>query len=178
MKTLTLLRHAKSSWDSPATGDFDRPLNKRGRRAAHAIGRELKAQGLGFDAIFASPAVRVVETVSDVEEAIGGLVRPVFDRRLYLAPAATLLAVVHEADDGAERLLLVGHHPGLQALALMLTREGGDGLRAELAAKYPTAAVAEIILPIDHWSDVEPGTGTLARFIRPRDLEPEGPDSD
>jgi phosphohistidine phosphatase len=179
MKTLTLLRHAKSSWDNPATGDFDRPLNKRGHRAAHAIGRELKAQDLGFDAVVASPAARVVETIRDVEKSYERPIEAVYDRRLYLAPAATLLAIVHEADDRTDRLLLVGHNPGLEALALMLTQDDGNGLRSELAAKYPTATVAEIALPIEHWSEIEAGKGTLARFIRPRDLDPDlGPEPD
>ena len=177
MKTLTLLRHAKSSWDDQAVGDFDRPLNKRGHRAAHIIGRELKARGLAFDQVIASPAARVVETLDDVEEGYGSPIRPVFDRRLYLATAATLLAIVHEADDAADRLLLVGHNPGFEALALLLTHDDGNGLRTELAAKYPTATVAEIALPIDHWQDAAAGSGELACFIRPRDLDPElGPE--
>ena len=178
MKTLTLLRHAKSSWDNPAASDFDRPLNKRGHRAARTIGRELKAQGLDFDVVIASPAARVVETLADVEEGYGGPIRPHYDARVYLASAATLLKLVREADDGAERLLLVGHNPGLEALALLLTRDDGNGLRAEMAAKYPTATVAEIALPIDHWRDATAGDGELARFIRPRDLDPElGPEA-
>ena len=179
MKTLTLLRHAKSSWDSPSASDFDRPLNKRGHRAARTIGRALKAQGLDFDAVIASPAARVVETVAHVEEGYGSPIRPHYDPRVYLASAATLLKLVREADDGAERLLLVGHNPGLEALAMLLTRDDGNDLRAEMAAKYPTATVAEIALPIDHWRDAAAGEGELARFIRPRDLDPElGPEAE
>ena len=177
MKTLTLLRHAKSSWANPAASDFDRPLNKRGHRAAQIVGRELKAQGLAFDAVIASPAARVVETLEDVAEGYGSPIEPAFDPRIYLASVATLLAIVREADDTTDRLLLVGHNPGLEALAMLLTQETGNGLRGELATKYPTATVAEIALPIDHWRDAAAGTGELARFIRPRDLDPElGPD--
>jgi phosphohistidine phosphatase len=177
MKILTLLRHAKSSWDGSAATDFDRPLNARGHRAARLIGRELREQGLAFDRVVASPAARVVETLEDFEGGYGGPVRPIFDRRLYLASPTTLLAIVREADDAADRLLLVGHNPGLEALAMLLTRDNGSTLRGEMAAKYPTATVAEIALPIDHWRDAEAGTGELARFIRPRDLDPElGPD--
>jgi len=177
MKTLTLLRHAKSDWSNKAASDFDRPLNQRGHRAAERIGRELASQGMKFDAVIASPAARVVETVEDVAEAYGRPIRPIYDRRLYLASAAALVAIVRETDDAAERLLLVGHNPGLEALALMLTRDNGSALRAELAAKYPTATVAQIALSIDSWRDIEPETGELARFIRPRDLDPElGPE--
>ncbi|HEY0044588.1 MAG TPA: histidine phosphatase family protein [Allosphingosinicella sp.] len=177
MKTLTLLRHAKSGWDDTVARDFDRPVNPRGRRAARTVGREMKALGLSFDAVLASPARRVMETLEEVASAFGPL-RPRFDERIYLAGADTLLQIVQEADEGAERLLLVGHNPGLEMLALKLTR-GADRLRGEVEIKYPTATLAEITLEVERWSDVRDGTGILARFIRPRDLDPElGPDDD
>jgi phosphohistidine phosphatase len=179
MKILTLLRHAKSGWDDPVARDFDRPLNKRGRRAARTVGREMKALGLVFDKVVASPAVRVVETLADVEEGYGAPIRPAYDERAYLASTATLLELIRETDDGAERLLIVGHNPGLESLTMLLTHESGGALRDEVATKYPTATLAEICLPVDHWNDVLEGEGTLARFIRPRDLDPElGPDED
>jgi phosphohistidine phosphatase len=177
MKILTLLRHAKSAWDDPVARDFDRPLNKRGRRAARTIGREMRAQGLEFDQVIASPAVRVIETLADVEEGYGRSLGATFDKRIYLASKETLLDIVQSADDGSDHLLIVGHNPGLETLAMLLTR--GDGLRAEVAIKYPTATLAEISLPLERWNEVEEGVGTIARFIRPRDLDPElGPDED
>ena len=177
MKTLTLLRHAKSAWDDPVQRDFDRPLNKRGRRAAQTIGREMRSLGLRFDRVVASPAVRVVETLQDVAEGFGRSLEPEFDRRIYLASIDALLDVIHAASEEAERLLIVGHNPGLERLALLLTR--GEGLRAEIALKYPTATLAEIELPVARWSEVAEGTGTISRFIRPRDLDSElGPDED
>lgn len=177
MKTLTLLRHAKSAWDDPVARDFDRPLNKRGRRAAKTIGREMRTQNLVFDSVIASPAVRVVETLADVADGYGHAFDPRYDKRIYLATADTLLDLIHEADDGAERLLIVGHNPGLERLAMLLT--SGEGLRTELAIKYPTATVAEITLPVEQWREAREGIGTLVRFIRPRDLDPElGPDED
>ncbi|HEX8533351.1 MAG TPA: histidine phosphatase family protein [Allosphingosinicella sp.] len=177
MKTLTLLRHAKSAWDDPVQRDFDRPLNARGRRAAETIGREMRALGLVFDNVVASPAVRVIETLEDVARGYGRSLEPEFDKRIYLASTDTLLDVIHAAGDGAERLLLVGHNPGLEKLALLLTQSGE--LRAEVAIKYPTATLAEIELPIERWADISSGIGTLSRFIRPRDLDAElGPDED
>lgn len=179
MKTLTLLRHAKSSWNDPIARDFDRPLNTRGRRAAQTVGREMRAQGLGFDHVVASPAVRVVETLAEVAGGFGARLDPAYDKRVYLASTNTLLDVIHESAAGHERLLIVGHNPGLESLALLLTPDGGDPLRASIAVKYPTAALAEISLPVERWEDVEAGIGTIARFIRPRDLDPElGPDED
>lgn len=177
MKTLTLLRHAKSSWNDPVAADFDRPLNKRGRRAARTIGREMKNRELRFDRVIASPAVRVIETLDDVTEGYGSPLHPQYDRRIYLASPAALLDLIHEIDDETERLLLVGHNPGLEQLALLLA-DGGE-LRDEVAVKYPTATVAEISLPVHHWRQVRKGMGNIVRFIRPRDLDPTlGPDED
>lgn len=179
MKTLTLLRHAKSAWDDPAMRDFDRPLNRRGRAAARAMGREMRTLGLGFDAVIASPAVRVVETVAEVAETYGDGLVPDYDRRIYLAPKALLLDIVRETDDERDRLLLMGHNPGFELLAAALAHDDGGAPRARLLEKYPTAALAEIALPIARWRDAAPAIGTLIRFIRPRDLDPAlGPDPD
>jgi phosphohistidine phosphatase len=178
MKTLTLLRHAKSGWDDPVSRDFDRPLNPRGRRAARTVAVEMKAQGLAFDLVLASPARRVEETIAELESSFGPL-RPEFDQRLYLASTATLLDLVRAAPDRAGRLLLVGHNPGLEELALCLSGRDQGQLRGEIEAKYPTGTLAEIDLPVDHWVEVKEGIGKIVRFIRPRDLDPElGPDGE
>jgi phosphohistidine phosphatase len=174
MKILTLLRHAKSGWDDPTARDFDRPLNPRGRRAARTVAREMRRLELGFDHILASPARRVVETIEAVEAEFGPLPAH-YEERLYLASPQMLLEVVREAPAEAEHLLLVGHNPGLESFALALARAGP--LRSELELKYPTATLAEIALPVGSWTAVRAGTGTIRRFIRPRDLDPElGPE--
>ncbi|HEX6374215.1 MAG TPA: histidine phosphatase family protein [Allosphingosinicella sp.] len=178
MKSLTLLRHAKSGWDDPVIRDFDRPLNPRGRRAARTVGAEMKTQGLAFDLVLASPARRVIETIEEVAAGYG-TIEPRYDERLYLASAATLLGIVRHAPEDVERLLLVGHNPGFEELALRLARSDGDKLRAEVAIKYPTGTVAQIELPVEHWAGAREGTGRIVRFIRPRDLDPElGPDAE
>jgi phosphohistidine phosphatase len=177
MKILTLLRHAKSTWDDPVARDFDRPLNTRGRKAARTVGREMRAQGLEFDSVIASPAVRVVETLRDVGDGYGRALEPEHDQDLYLAAPSTLLEQVRGTDDSVERLLVVGHNPGLEQLALLMSGRDETGLMGELRLKYPTATIAEIRFDVEHWADVGPGAGTLARFIRPRDLDPElGPE--
>lgn len=177
MKRLTLLRHAKSTWDDPVARDFDRPLNGRGRRAARTIGAQMRALGLEFDSILASPAARVVETLAEVASGYGGPLEPEYDRRVYLAEPETLLQLIRSAGEETESLLIVGHNPGLERLVLLLT-DGGP-LRGEVEIKYPTATLAEINLPAERWQDVTEGGGELTRFIRPRDLDPElGPDED
>ena len=179
MKTLTLLRHAKSTWDDPVARDFERPLNRRGRKAARRVGAEMRAQGLAFDSVVASPATRVVETLDEVAQGYGERLDVKYEPRVYLAAPQALLELVRATDDAIERLLLVGHNPGMENLAMLLSRERGDALREEVEVKYPTGTLAEISLPVDCWRDVRSGSGRIERFIRPRDLDPElGPDGD
>ena len=168
MKTLTLLRHAKSGWDDPSLSDFARPLNARGRSAARAMGQEMRALGLAWDHVVASPAVRVTETILGLAESYGPL-DPVYDETVYLASLDTLLDIVRATDDAHATLLLVGHNPGMERLALLLSR--GGALHDEIALKYPTGALTEIALPVEHWRDAAESGGTIARFLRPRDLE-------
>lgn len=177
MKTLTLLRHAKSSWDDTVATDFERPLNRRGQAAARAMGREMRARGLVFDAVRASPATRVVQTLARLAESYGRDLDPAYDRDLYLAAGDALLEAVRDMAAECDRLLLAGHNPGLERLALTLLPDDGDTGRASIAEKYPTGALVEIALPVSDWKEVAPGMGRLVRFIRPRDLDPAlGPD--
>lgn len=177
MKTLTLLRHAKSDWSDAVQRDFDRPLNERGRRAARTIGAHMAEQGLRFDKVLASPARRVRDTLEEVARGYGDPLAPCFEEQIYLAPASTLLDLVRATEPSIERLLLVGHNPGLEELALQLAAADVNGpMRREVAIKYPTATLAQIELPATSWSDVT--TGRITLFVRPRDLDPAlGPDS-
>ena len=178
MKTLTLLRHAKSGYDDPAQRDFDRALNAKGQRAAAVMGRQAQALGIAVGPIVASPAMRVVQTLEHFLTGFGAKSTPEWDRRIYLASAATLLDLVQELPKDQDRVLLAGHNPGLEDLVLMLVPDAGDDpLRDQVELKFPTASVAELTFPADRWEDVAPGTGTLARFVRPRDVDPSlGPD--
>jgi phosphohistidine phosphatase len=179
LKTLTLLRHAKSGWDDPVARDFDRPLNGKGKRAAVMVGRNLRHLGLSFDSVVASPAVRVMETLDEIERGYGRALGIAWDRRLYLASAETLLDLVHALPDMARDVLLVGHNPGLEDLVLMLVPRGTGDLRASVELKYPTASVARMTFAVDRWSGVATGGGRLEAFVRPRDLDPTlGPDQD
>lgn len=178
MKTLTLLRHAKSSWDDPVARDFDRPLNGKGQRAALAVGRYMRGEAMAFDHVVASPAVRIVETVAQVEAGYGSELAPAWDRRIYLASAASLLDIVHELPPGAASALLIGHNPGLEDLILALIPDrAGDALRDSVEEKFPTAAIAVMTFDVPDWASIRADSGTLVRFTRPRDLDPDfGPD--
>ncbi|WP_108811279.1 histidine phosphatase family protein [Sphingorhabdus sp. Alg231-15] len=178
MKRLTLLRHAKSSWDDPVARDFDRPLNDKGKRAAAIIGKFIKRNAMSFDQILASPAVRVIETLEHVEPASGLSFEPKWDRKIYLASSVTLMDVLRSANADAEHVLMVGHNPGLEDLIFDLVPDDGSSeARGAVEVKYPTAALAELSLDIGNWSDIADSCATLNRFTRPRDLDPElGPD--
>lgn len=178
MKKLTLLRHAKSSWDDPVARDFDRPLNDKGKRAAAIIGKFIKRNDLAFDQVLASPAVRVIETLENLEPASGRSFEPQWDRKIYLASSVTLMDVLRGANSDAEHILMVGHNPGLEDLIFDLVPDDGSSeARDAVEIKYPTAALAELVLDIDNWSDIKDSCATLDRFTRPRDLDAElGPD--
>ena len=181
MKTLTILRHAKSGWDAPVERDFDRPINARGRRGAELIGQYVRRNTWPIDRIIASPAVRVTDTL-DVFLPAAGLddLEPHWDRRIYLASAATLMDVIREAARDADHLMLVGHNPGLEDLILMLAlADKDDPLRSAVDEKLPTAALARLDLAIDGWRAIKVGVGKMTHFVRPRDLDPElGPQMD
>jgi phosphohistidine phosphatase len=175
MKRLVTFRHAKSGWDQPATRDFDRALNDKGKRAAAVMGRYMRGEALTFDQITASPAVRVTETLDAMFDGYGRRLSPVWDRRVYLASEATLLEVVQETDDAIGTLMLAGHNPGIEELVLLLsTAEGEEEIAARdsVEEKYPTAAVAELRFDVASWAEVAEGGGHLVRFVRPRDLDP------
>ena len=172
MKRLTVLRHAKSSWDEPNIDDFDRPLNERGWKAARRMGKELKRRGMQFDFALASPAARVRETLDGLAEGYGEFrFATKFEPRLYAADTATLLELVHRLPDDAERVLLLGHNPGLQRLIVELTTDDENGHRDRVADKYPTAALAVIQLPAEHWSEAAQRSGRIVELILPKELD-------
>lgn len=170
MKRLTILRHAKSSWDDASLADFDRPLNERGWKTARLIGREIKKHKLQFELCLASPAARVRETLDGVAEGFGDFEFEVrFEPQIYEASAARLLDLVTSLPKRVGAALLVGHNPGLQQLVTELTKDGKLHRRA--ADKFPTAAVAVIELPVDDWGQVRAGRGELVELILPKELD-------
>lgn len=169
MKTLGLLRHAKSDWDDVGLRDFDRGLNDRGRRGAALIGRYIAQGRFTWDAVIASPAERVRRTI----EASRLPLAPQFDQRAYLAGPGTLMDLLREIEGDPASVLLVGHNPGLQELLFRLVDPAQENeLFARAARKFPTATFAVLELDIDRWDDLAAGCGHLVEFTRPRDLDP------
>ncbi|WP_026989050.1 SixA phosphatase family protein [Fodinicurvata sediminis] len=174
MKQLLVLRHAKSSWDNPELGDIERPLTKRGRRNAHAMGRALHERGLAADRVYCSDAQRTRETWSLLApEWFGDKTIPfTVTRALYMASADALLQFCKAADEQAQRVMLIGHNPGLHELCLRLcsTAQQPEDI-THLSRKLPTAAFVLLSFPETPWSLLQEGTGRLELFLKPRDVQ-------
>jgi phosphohistidine phosphatase len=167
MKRLFLLRHAKSSWDDPGLADHDRPLAPRGERAAKVIARYLREERIAPDLVLCSSSRRTRETLDRIAPALGDEVRVEIERELYAASADRLLERLRAVDDDVESVMLIGHNPGIEQLALTLA---GDGEKlADVRRKYPTAALATLEFD-GRWSALEPGTARLADFVKPKQL--------
>ncbi|KUO62801.1 MAG: hypothetical protein APF80_03735 [Alphaproteobacteria bacterium BRH_c36] len=172
MLTLLLFRHAKSDW-SADLADHERPLNKRGVKAAPLVARHIASSGQTPDRILCSDAARTRATLS---LALTELPNPApavdIDERLYLAAAETILDVIRErAGKTDNRLMVIGHNPGLHALALTLIGNGDKKSIGTMATKFPTAALAIITFDTDTWTGIGPASGTLVAFLVPRDLD-------
>jgi phosphohistidine phosphatase len=174
VKLLGLLRHAKSDWDDMSLRDYDRGLTERGRRGAAAIGGHIRAHGVEWDVLLASPAERVRRTLDAARLKVPVL----WDERVYMADPATLIALLQALDGEPAAVLLAGHNPGLQELIFELVADENENALSDIAAeKFPTATFAVLELAIDRWADCAPGCGTLVHLVRPRDLDPElGPE--
>jgi phosphohistidine phosphatase len=161
MKTLLVMRHAKSSHEDPSLLDRERPLNSRGRQDAPAVGRRLERVELVPDRILASSAVRTQETAQGVAGGCGYRGRIVLLDSLYAAPPEAYVTELVTQPDDATCVLVVGHNPGLEELLVLLT-----GKREYM----PTAALAYLKLPIDHWAELPArAIGELVEVWRPKE---------
>ena len=162
MKTLLILRHAKSSWKHPELTDHDRPLNKRGKRDAPRMGKLLRDQGLVPDLIISSTAKRARSTAKTVARKSGYKEEVELTPAFYLASPREYISVLRTLSDDYGRVMVVGHNPGMEELVEKLTGE------LEIMT---TAALAQVLLPIDQWSQLDEETaGELVHLWRPREL--------
>lgn len=161
MKTLFLLRHAKSTWHDPNLADFDRPLNARGRRAAELIGTFLKKEKTTPDLVLSSPAVRARETIEIVIKTAKLPLELRYDQRIYEASSIILVEVISQIEDDKTNVLLVGHNPGMENLLELLTG------RVEHLA---TGTLAKVDLKAARWSKALEGQGNLDWLVKPKEL--------
>lgn len=160
MKTLFVLRHAKSSWDSPELSDFERPLNERGEEAAPFMGELMKEKNLAPDLIVSSPAERAKQTATLVKNSAEFDAEIRFNERIYEASPLTLIHIISEFDDKFDSAMIVGHNPGLESLVRILSGE---------RHRMPTAALALIELDIENWSEIAANSGNLREFFIPKE---------
>ena len=161
-KTLYLFRHAKSSWDDPSLTDFDRPLNKRGEKAAPLMGKVMRARDVCPSIIICSPSKRTRQTAKLALKKAGlDEAEIVFKNDLYLATTGGLLEIIHKTDDLLNTSMLIGHNPGLSELVYLLTG---------VEEAFPTAALACLRLNVAHWKDVRTGCGKMEWIVRPREV--------
>lgn len=194
VKTLYLLRHAKSDGTDWTGQDFERPLNERGELACTTMAAHLREHGILPGVVLCSTAVRARATLTGIAAELdwpGADDRPPFDFRdeIYLASETELLAQVRGLEDGIASAMVIGHNPGIEVLAISLARRGvrgkvrgrtggqaggkaGDDRDAfeALERKFPTAALATLTFDLDRWRDLGPGEGRLAGFVKPSTL--------
>jgi len=174
---LVLFRHAKSAW--PDVPDHDRPLARRGVRAAPVMGRWLRSAGLVPGQVLCSTARRARETWQFAQAGLAASPPVTFDGRIYAAAPADLLAVIREVPPATGTLLLIGHNPAIEDLALLLAAPGaaagsgpagaGPGDLERMRSKFPTAAIA-VLQSAGTWDGLAPGQARLTAFVTPRDV--------
>jgi phosphohistidine phosphatase len=162
VKRLVLMRHAKSSWDEPATADHDRPLSARGLRDAPHMGERLAQRGIRPDLVLTSTAERARRTAALVERALdAGTLPTVTEARIYMASPAEILAVMNELDDAYGDVLVIGHNPGMTALVnLLLPHLELDNL--------PTAGVVAVDCEEPSWRELASARHTLRFYDYPK----------
>lgn len=173
MPRLLLLRHAKSSWTDPGRADFDRPLNSRGRSAAPAIAKFMVQQGLLPQRIVCSTAQRARETLALMLPHMASDMEVAFTRRLYEADAEGYLTAARMAGGTANTLMLVGHNPAMEEVAMVLAPAGDARALTLMREKYPTGALAVIDFDGPRWDEIGPGAGHLTAFCTPKMLDLE-----
>ncbi|MFJ6936351.1 SixA phosphatase family protein [Streptomyces sp. NPDC101132] len=165
-RRIVLLRHAKADW--PQVSDHDRPLAERGRKDAPAVGLKLAETGITFDLALCSTAARTRETWKLAVQELPHRPKTVYEERLYEASLGELIALLNETSDDVADLLVIGHNPGMHALADALSgRAEGDTLQRMARSGFPTAAVA-VVGFTGSWKSVEHGVGTLLDFWTPQ----------
>jgi len=171
VKILLLLRHAKSAWSDARLADHDRPLNKRGERAAKAMADHLAASAWRPDLVLCSTALRTRQTLAALVDRLPPPAPPIsLEKSLYLASQARLLDHLHAVADAVSTVLLVAHNDGIGDLAVALAGSGPAEALDRLHEKYPTGTLAVFAVPGDSWRDLAPGRAQLLEFTRPRDL--------
>ena len=171
MLTLSLLRHGQSSWDDPDLIDHERPLSKHGKDTAKIISNFIADHGLVPDRILCSSAVRARETLDVLLNRLGPPQPDItLEPALYLATPTVMLGFIRETARSVRHLMVIGHNPGLHALALDLTGSGSRRDITSMAIKFPSGALAVLTFEANNWSEVRPAASRLVHFVAARSV--------
>jgi phosphohistidine phosphatase len=171
MRTLYLLRHAKSDRGNPELSDIERPLAPRGRRDAPTMAGYMREHDYRPDIILCSPATRTRETLTLLQPVLGPGVPVEYDHKLYPGSPDLLLQRLRDVDETIGSVLLIGHNPGLERLASALAPRGDRRALGRMREKFPTCGLAVIHLHIDRWEQTDLGSGALTDFMVPAGLD-------
>ena len=171
MLTLSLLRHAKSSWKNPTLPDRERPLASRGVADAPVMGRAMAERGIDPELVLCSSARRTVDTLALVLPELKVEPKVVYEDSLYHPSPAEMLEMLRAIQPGANRVMIVGHNPEIQAFALDLIGSGPKHMRDRLMEKFPTAGLAVINFTAGLWSSIDVNSGSLNLFLTPKEIK-------
>lgn len=174
MKQLFILRHTKAAAESKSGHDHDRPLNARGEVAARLVGEYLAGLEVLPEIICCSDALRTTQTLALLRERLDTPIDIRFHNELYLASAGDLLEFAHSLPESYNRVMLIGHNPGMHQLANILSGGGKASALQQIEVKFPTGGLAIIDFPsLLHWQDIAPHSGFLHEFWRPQTVDSE-----
>ena len=168
-KSLCVMRHAKSSWKDLSVPDFERPLARRGKRAARSMGHWLTRARPLPELILCSTATRAVQTCQLITEPLGSSIKVHFEDGLYGASGTALLMRLRALPDKVKSVLLIGHNPGVQDLLIELASEDDPARLDEVRAGFPTCAVATLRVS-GHWSELGPSSACVKDLVMPSTL--------
>lgn len=168
MRTIILLRHGKSSWSDPTLADIDRPLAPRGERASRRMAKHLRRRRIRPALVLCSPSLRTRQTLEAIAPSLGKGCTVELVPELYAAAQADLLQRLQALPESTTSVMLIGHNPGLQQLALALASPSPD--RAKLEQKFPTGALATLAFASGSWAALRPGGAELIDYVVPKQL--------
>jgi phosphohistidine phosphatase len=168
VRTIVLLRHGKSSWSDPTLADLDRPLAPRGERSSKRIAKYMRRKGIRPALVLCSPSLRTRQTLEAIKPSLAKGCSVELVPELYAASEQELLERLRALPESASSVILIGHNPGLQELALALASRGTD--LAKLEEKFPTAALATLVVESESWAALKHGDAELVEYVLPREL--------
>jgi phosphohistidine phosphatase len=168
VRAVILLRHGKSSWSDPTLADLDRPLAPRGERASRRIAKYMLRKKIRPSLVLCSHSLRTRQTLEAIEPSLGKGSSVELEPELYAASEAKLLELLQALPESVDSVMLIGHNPGLHELALLLASRGSELPRLE--QKFPTGALARLVVDSASWAALRPGDGELVDYVFPRQL--------